>query len=289
MSITIKDSKSEPQGNPLSVLNERFHAGYQAAKCRSIDDIKRGSILLFVRMDSRLFTMCGKDVQEHLINGEKYHSLKAAVHCTLAAFYTLTQADLNNAIVEVRGWVDTLLNESWHQSFPDIAAATDELLNDVETTGALRYSALANYSKRLESVFAKIMMAAADDEISQLVKILDQAYRRCDKESCNIFLVVIGGHQPRYRELSKLVFTKWFNALDGHIVNADHHVRYIEGGESLDDAIELIAAAITDSDLAKLFMGSSDALNQDALGVIAQKAIARFWADREVSLETKVK
>ena len=289
MSIKIKDSKQEPSENDLSVLNQQFHKGYKLAKQASIQRIKDGSVMLIVRMDSRLFIMNGEKVDEHLINKERYHSLKAAVHTTLAAFYNLTQNKLCDAISDIKKWTKTLRQELADDTFALIADATDELIVDTQQHGAVRYQALTIYSKQLESVFSIIMMKAADDEIANIVEALDAAYEKYDKSSADIFMVVFGGHQPRYRELAKLVFKKWFNELDGHLVNADHHVRYLEGGESLEDAVNLIATEMTDSELALIFMGSSEALNQDALGVVAQKSLVRYWANRNASHETQRK
>lgn len=90
-------------------------------------------------------------------------------------------------------------------------------------------------------------------------------------------MVVIGGHQPRYKALASMVFRRWFKGLHEHMVNHKHHVRYCAGGGSIDDAITLVATAITDRELAKSTMGSSEALNKDVLGIVAEQATDTSW------------
>mgnify|MGYP006204110039 CR=1 FL=1 len=48
-------------------------------------------------------------------------------------------------------------------------------------------------------------------------------------------------------------------------------------GTTLDDAINLIATALADRELAQTFLGHADALEQDVLGLVAEQAIDRCW------------
>jgi len=89
---------------------------------------------------------------------------------------------------------------------------------------------------------------AANDEINNLVTQLHNIRSQYDYPSSKIFMVVFGGHQPRYKALASLVFKRWFKGLHEHIVDHEHHVRYCEGGNSIADAIALVATAIIDKE-----------------------------------------
>ncbi|KKO47508.1 hypothetical protein VT06_16725 [Arsukibacterium sp. MJ3] len=288
MNLKTESTKSKPDNGPLSIVNEQFHKHYNNKKKQYEKAILRGDILLFVRLDSRLISMCGDKLKVHDINTKKYHDLKALTHATLAAYYILSALDIDEAVPLLRSWTKSFQQCNDIINCAEVSILMDRLLDKVEKNNSLEYSWLLQFTQGLEPLFANMMMQAANDEIDNIVKTLDLEFKIHHKKSTETYLVVLGGHQPRYKELAKLVFKKWYNELDDHIVDAEHHVRYLEGGSSLDDAISLIATVITDRELAQLFLGSVKGLDQDALGIIGEKALEKYWAHREVSRSTEL-
>jgi hypothetical protein len=54
-------------------------------------------------------------------------------------------------------------------------------------------------------------------------------------------------------------------------------VKYCEGGNSIDDAYELLSTALASSELAHTFLGDQYALNQDVVTQTAERHISQFW------------
>ena len=158
-----------------------------------------------------------------------------------------------------------------------VADITMTLLEQIEHSNVLSHSAMSMYQQELESIYARLMTEAVDDEIDNLVSNLERSCSEADYPSSKIFMVVFGGHQPRYKALALQIFKKWFAGNKDHISNCEHHVRYCEAGKSLDDAVDLVATAIVDRELAKSTMGYSEALNRDVLSAVAEKAIEEYW------------
>ncbi|WP_416307408.1 hypothetical protein [Neptunicella sp. SCSIO 80796] len=277
MNVKIEDTQAEPSTSPLGEINKIFHQGYATNKQQFKQKITNGDILLIVRMDSRLISLCANEVSEYIINDTRYQKLKAVTHTTLAAYYTLLQQPVEDAIPLIRNWLTEIADDNSEPIFTDVVDTTRQFLLNIEQSGAIMHTELMTYTKKLEPIYARLLMQSAEDEVARLVEQLQIINQRYKKPPSDIFFVVFGGHQSRYRELAKLVFTKWYADTDDHILDADHHIKYSEGGKTLDDAVDLVATAMADRELAQTFLGNSQGLNQDVLGIVAKKAIERFW------------
>ncbi|MDO6839910.1 hypothetical protein Q4602_10555 [Paraglaciecola chathamensis] len=273
----INNSNNEPTSNPLGNINARFHSLYGQQKSEIINQIKQGDVLLVCRMDNRLIVKCGGTEEAFTINTTRYHDLKALSHSTLAVYYSLLNTWDKETLKEVDGWINEIRSHEPKELSQELADVTAELVTHVRTAGALTHSDMSQYQQALEPIYAKLMTQAAKDEIESLVSTLNAIREQYNYPSSKMFMIVFGGHQPRYKALASMVFKRWFSGLEEHTLNSDHHVRYCEGGESLDDAIELVASAILDKDLAKSTLGSALALNRDVLSLVAQRAIDDYW------------
>lgn len=281
MESRVAETRTEPQSSSMGNINEAFHRLYSEKKQEIQRKVDEGQILILCRMDSRLIVKSGAETEEFVINGDHYHTLKALAHSSLAAFYLVTQStsDLNRNTIHQ--WLDNIEKEAPRDIGQRMAATTREFLSAVKPGQDISHKVVSEYQRELEPVFAELLMLSAKDELHTLVEILDDIQRRYDYASSEMFLVTLGGHQPRYKELSTLVFTHWFKSQFSHVVNTDHYVRYCEGGSSLDDAVNLVVTAITDRQLSTSMLGSAVSLNQDVLGIVAEKAIAEFWPEKK--------
>ncbi|MCS4306854.1 nucleotide-binding universal stress UspA family protein [Rheinheimera pacifica] len=281
VNIKLQDTRAEPSDLTLGEINQLFHRQYAKRKQHFVDIIKHGHILLIVRMDSRLIACCGTRIEEFIVNGPGYHRLKALSHSTMAVYYTLQQtpqadaaALLNQLLTQLKCEADNVVGQL-------LFAATQQLLNAANYDGTLDHGLLLEYSRKLEPVFAQLMLQSATDETTQLLRFLDEIAEQFGKAAADTFFVVFGGPQARYRQLTKQVFENWCQEAADIVVDTRHHVRYYEHGTTLADAVNLIATALADRELAQTFLGHADALDQDVLAVVAQQAIKRGWRSKK--------
>lgn len=277
MKTVMADSREEPSGSPLGEINAAFHKLYNEQKEKVKKQVAQGEVVIVCRMDNRLLARKGDDTREFRINGDYYHELKALAHTTLAAFYTLLNAPGASSVERVSRWCEQIKTDHVSAVAAQVVSLTEQLLKQVGNEKALPHTTIQWYQQALEPVYAELLMLAARDEMNMLVRTLNQVKEQYDCTSSNMFLVTLGGHQPRYKELSTMVFTRWFSKQYAHIVDTDHYVRYCEGGDSLDDAVDLVITAMTDRRLANSMLGTASGLNQDVLGIVAQKAIDNYW------------
>lgn len=281
MDKACKNTKPEPVASSLGNINIRFHELYENRKKAVRKHIDDGRVLICCRTDNRLIVKAGADIQEFTINSSYYHSVKALAHSTLAVFYTLQGSTSDRTLTAVNEWINNIKREGNSTLSNRVVKFTQKFTDSAARNGEVIHASVTEFQRELEPVYAELLMLAAKDEIETLVTTLNTVKGTYSYPSSDIFLVTIGGHQPRYKELSTLIFTRWFEEQFSHIVNTSHHVRYCEGGGGLEDAVNLVISAMTDRQLATSVMGSADALNQDVLGVVAEKAIAKFWPQRK--------
>ena len=277
MNITLQDTKAEPADSAMGDINQLFHLQYAKRKQHFANTISQGHVLLVVRMDSRLIACCGDSIREYTVNGPGYHRLKALSHSTMAVYYTLLQTPQPDAAALLHNLLAQLKREADNAVGQQLFTATQQLLGAVAYDGTLDQRLILQYSHQLEPVFAQLMLQSAVDETTQLLLHLHKITEQFGKAIAETFFVVFGGPQARYRQLAKLVFEKWCQESDDLVVDTSHHIRYYEHGTTLDDAINLIATALADRELAQTFLGHADALEQDVLGLVAEQAIDRCW------------
>lgn len=275
--IKLQDTKAEPVASALGDINQLFHHGYARRKQYFADKIRQGDILLVVRMDSRLIACSGSNISEFTVNGSGYHRLKALSHSTMAVYYTLMHTSNADAATLLRNLLTQLKQQVNTAAAQQLITATSQLLDAVAFDGTVDHRLVLEYSRKLEPVFAKLMLQSATDETRQLLLQLTKITQQYNKPTAETFFVVFGGPQARYRQLAMQVLKKWCQQADDQLIDTNHQVRYHEQGTTLDDAINLVATALTDRELAQTFLGRADALEQDVLGLVAAQAIKRCW------------
>jgi|GEM_PF-1398630 len=277
VNITLQDTKAEPADSALGEINQLFHLQYAKRKQHFADKITHGHILLIVRMDSRLIACCGDSISEYTVNGPGYHRRKTLSHSTMAVYYTLLQTPQPNAAALLHNLLVQLKHEAGDAVGQQLFTATQQLLNAAAYDGTVDHGLILEYSRKLEPVFAQLMLQSAMDETTQLLLYLDKIAEQFGKATADTFFVIFGGPQARYRQLAKQVFEKWCQESADIVVDTRHHVRYYEHGTTVADAVDLVATALADRELAQTFLGHADALEQDVLGLVAEQAIDRCW------------
>lgn len=274
-----------PDGNgapavlsPLQAFNQYFYQLYAKRKQYFAHKITAGEVLLIIRSGSDLISCCGSEIKHYPVNGDNYHQLKALAHSALATSYSLQHMRLPEATTLLKAYIQQLQSSTMPAAGEDVINVIHQLLNTVTEQNMVTHQHIQHYANALQPLFSKLITLSATDEVINLHKQLHAICRRYDTSASNTFYIVFGGPQARSQELTKRVFTKWCNDSDELLADNSHHVRYFEGAQTVADAVNLIATAMADRELAQTFLGQADGLERDILGRAADNVIERHWA-----------
>jgi len=84
-----------------------------------------------------------------------------------------------------------------------------------------------------------------------------------------LYVVIMGGHQPRYRDASKQYFQRLLNEKAGPAAEFENRVLYGEGVRDFDAALDMLARHMIDQDASAMFFGDRNRLQEDLLADVA--------------------
>ncbi len=267
--LKLKKTSSLPSQGSLHNINQQFHTDYAKRKAEIKEEISQAKYQLVVRLDDRIVNCEGERTFEHRVVGGNYHQLKAVSHLPLLLHYC-------NNLHLFADEVNKLSAEAEMDEVKEIAEITMGWVHRLNG-GRFTTRDITHLRDTLASPFARVMNAAAKMEITHTVDILNRLKSTSKVPANKTFYIIFGGHQARYRQLSTLIFKKWYSQQPDCLNEVDHYVRYCEGGEQLNDAVELVATAVADSELGHLFLGDFTALNQDVVATAAAKHLDEYW------------
>ena len=265
--IKLKDSKKLPHSGTLHTINQLFHSRYNQRKDELRVHMLNGDYQLVVRMDDRIIAKWGEEEYEYNVVGDSYHNIKAAAHLPLLLLYA-------EETEEVLHFVNTLKNE---RNTPFVQKLSIVLEHGARNAAHCKLVNMSELKTALTPILAEAMDEAAKEEISKTVKSLDDIKMKLPLPLDKTFFIIFGSHQARYKQLGKMIIKKWFeNQTDcyGHV---EHHVRYCENGENIEDAYDIVCTALADNELAHVFLGEQYALNQDVVTQTAEQHLNQFW------------
>lgn len=245
-----------------------------------------GRVPVVVRLDSRVILALGRKRTVLEINQFHYHQLKALAHIPLLLFLaSYNDVDVHGTRTEVEEAMAELRRDP-HLPAPILSviqAAVTSLFESPQWP-SLGYSAVRQYNEALQPAFQALIALAARDEAQHTLKALQQLEAAVDDEQLwkQTFYVVCGGHQPRYKQLAKLVCQRWVWRKTESSAEVEQRVLYGESLESVESARELVATRLVDSVVGDAFLNSPLSMNQDVLGEAGKIAIDEaFSAEAE--------
>ncbi|WP_394752560.1 hypothetical protein [Crenothrix sp.] len=280
--LELQDTADKPTSSPLGQLNQLFHQEYQHWQNLAQQKIATGEIPVAIRLDDRLVLVLANQEHVYQINTDRYHELKALSHIPLAIYFIVARSpsDLHSlsAIKEQLAALSDILDALNVYTDP-IRCALDELAESVSVnSGVLAYDAVKDFARHLKPNFQKLLAEAADDEITQLMAAMSAIKLIVgDTEQCaEMFLVICGGHQPRYKQISKQFFERWLRQETNSDTETTHRVIYAESCKTLDEAIKLVSTRIVSANLGEVFLHSPLSLDEDVLGNAGIAAMDRL-------------
>lgn len=278
--MKIKNTEAQPEHSVLGVINQHFHRDYQALIAQQRQLIEEGQYTLLIRLDDRLSLFRGGEERRFYVNTEHYHGYKAASHIALATFLLLEYrrdgvAPFENLLQQVNGQDD--------QDLDQVIIACRQLMAEAGVQKKpgdqkLAYQAVKNFGKTLAAPLARLLDRAARDEVHNIMAVLEKLDEDEDINWAETFLVVCDGAQPRYKNLSKMLFRRWVESRREQLLDAAHHVLYSEACQSYDDVVDLLSRHLAGNVIGDVFLQNPLSLNQDVLGNAAQRAIDHYFA-----------
>lgn len=271
--MKLRTTEDLPDNSVLGLINQGFHRDYQALIAQQRQLIDSGQYTVLIRMDDRLSRFRGAEEARFYVNAGAYHGYKAASHIALATFLLLEYRR------EGVGELDALLGQVDAPDDEDVHAVI-AVCRDLMAHGAgpLSYQAVKAFGKSLAAPLARLLDRAARDEVHNIMQVLQQLDSGEHINWAATFLVVCDGAQPRYKNLSKMLFRRWIESRSEQLLDVSHHVLYSEACQSYEDVVELLSRHLAGSVIGDVFMQNPLSLNQDVLGNAAQRAIDHYFA-----------
>jgi hypothetical protein len=276
--IELQDSAEKPTSSPLGHLNLIFHEEHQYWKDRAVQTITDGKVPVVIRLDDRLVLVNGQQQSVFQINGDKHHELKALSHIPLAVYLSLMRPAYDRLHLSIIKYeLETLpdIMPTLKVYSDPIRSAVDELIISVSVDGGIvAYEAVKKFAGHLKPIFQKLVAEAAHDEVAQLMKEISRIKLMVDDEQWSqMYYVICGGNQPRYKQITKLFFTQFLLQETNSESEAVHRVIYAESCINVEDALNLVSARIVSANLGEVFLHSPLSLDEDVLGDAGLSAI----------------
>ena len=279
--MELKETTCLPEGQLLGVLNQRFHDQLKILRDSFREQLKDATIPVVVRIDSRLILALGESVTVLHINESLYHQLKALSHIPLLLFLAFhNDSDRDTTTSDIKRALTDLGNDRrLPSSVLSIIEQAIPLLIDSTKGPSLGFSAVRQFNKALQPAFQKLTCFAAQDEANQTRYGLEQLKLVVANELTwgKTFYVVCAGHQPRYKQLAKLIFRRWVYEETASPTEVEHRVLYGESLETVNAARDLVVNRLTNSLIGDAFLDSPLSMNQDVLGEAGKLAVERAF------------
>jgi hypothetical protein len=282
----LKDTQGAPEHCALGTLNQRFHETLGEFSAKAREALASGRVPVLLRLDDRLVLSVGDDRRAFNINARDYHLFKALAHLPLLAYLlratgqgsAANSSTLQEALLETESELDWDALELGPIS--EVKAALEKVL----TKSCVRDDDGQSLAI-LKTLQARCVQLAAKGEVASLCDAAQQVRRALEPSQWQEMHVVIsGGTQPRYKQLSKNFFIRLLEDAKGDPATATHQVIYSESCQELDGAIKLVTKRLVNGHLAELFMNSPVDLDEDVLGDAGLAAIESVFG-REPSPE----
>lgn len=284
------DTGSRPDEPDLRLLNQLFRELYQQRREHTQRTFLKGEIPVVMRMDDSLILRLGHRRFHHEITGEHYHILKAISHTALAAYLGMDQAVADDATRRRLAGALSRLRQTGFDTFGEAAAQILSTANELAEDAPLssrdwsydrsRETPAEQFRARvsaLEPALDTLLRDAVSEELQQLEYALHQFEQQLPEHALRRkgYFLVCGGHQPRYRNVTRQYYHYWLSRRDVPAPNIRHQVVYAEGAECERDALELVFTRIADSELGAVFLNSPLSLDQDVLGDAARDYLCK--------------
>jgi hypothetical protein len=285
-----EDRKLPPRSGPLAVANVGFHETYT----RFVEQIlaQLGERFpVFVLIGNDLALLCdGKTQREEVIPG-RYHKLKALAHLAFGVQLTLiangsgrladvTASELQlkrTQIVNAQAAANVLVEAAASQAPVDLLRHALALVEQVLAAGIVELKGLRDEIRGLASRAVEAGRLAVCIELEQLHGVVERWRSHLGEARwADLYVVICGNHQPRYREAASQYFARLLHRPEGFAAEREERWLYGEGLDDIDAALDLLARHIVDQRASRLLFGDRCHLQKDLLADAATAELKKL-------------
>jgi hypothetical protein len=266
-----------PRSGPLARANVGFHKTYT----RFVEQIlaqlgERSPVLVLLGNDLTLLydgeTRCEEAFPA------RYHELKALGHIAFGVQLTLlangsrklTAAmgselrEKRSEILDAQTAAVALVKQTVSQAPVELLRHALGLVDRVLADGVVDLKQLRDEIQALASLATEAGRLAVRIELEQLHNVVEQWRDHLGEARWrDLYVVICGNHQPRYREAASQYFARLLHRPEGFAAEHEERWLYGEGLDSIDAALDLLARHIVDQRASRLLFGDRCHLQKD--------------------------
>lgn len=260
-------------------IPQLFGQYYATRKAELRGRLLAGEVPVIVRVGPELIFLHDRRRHREQVTGEEYDRLKHMCHVPLALYLRLaelvdepmTARDVRE-LQRIAEWLDALepQDDPGRAIVHCVRSVVGRALEARHVTADVLQQLARDPSDAIEACIDRAAMV----ELSAVHEIVERWTATFDDEHwAQLRVVVCANHQARYKQATKRYFQRRLGEPQREGAAGEHHVTYAENAATLDEALDLLATQMLDTELGTAFRNSPLALQQDVLGDAAERAL----------------
>src|SRR3954467_5136905 len=284
-----------PHNEPFTAINNGFHESYTRLLEHVLAQLGESVPVVIAMGEDATLLWDGGEQREQVIP-PRYHELKALAHLAFGVQLTL-MANGNGRLTEFTA--GELHEKPHHMREAQVATNTHSststgtipsaapaellcrartLIDKVLSEGVVDFERLHENIRALASHALETAQLAVCIELERLHALLAR-WRNDLGEGrwAGMYVVICGGHQPRYREATCQYFGRLLHQREGYGAEREDRLVYGEGLCDVDSALDLLARHIVDQRASNLLFGDRRRLQEDLLADAANAEVRKLF------------
>jgi hypothetical protein len=284
-----------PQNGLFAEINVGFHETYTRLVEQVLAQLGDSIPVVVLIGDDATLLCDGKEQREQVIPA-RYHELKALAHLGFGVQLTLlangsghltelTANELRQKRVQIRqaqAAANTVSSSPTAIVAPkapaELLCRARDLVDSVLAKGVVDFERLHEHVHALASHALETAQLAVCIELEQLHALLGRWRNDLGKKRwAGLYVVICGGHQPRYREAICQYFGQLLHQPEGYGAEREDRLVYGEGLCDINAALDLLARHIVDQRASNLLFGDRRRLQEDLLADAANAEVRKLF------------
>ena len=288
-----------PRDGPLAAINVGFHETYTRLVQQVLAQLGDSVPVVVLTGDNATLLCDTREEREQVVPG-RYHELKALAHLAFGIQLTLmangsgrltelsaselhrTRAQIREAHAAASGLSDSESSAptlNFELKAPaELLCRARALVDRVLAEGLVDFKRLEEPVRAFASSALEIARLAVCIELEQLHALLGRWRNHLGETRwAGLYVVICGGHQPRYREATCQYFRRLLHQPETYGAEREDRLVYAEGVCDLDAALDLLARHIVDQRASSFLFGDRRRLQEDLLADAASTEVRKLF------------